>query len=545
MNKQIVCLSKSILVALVLVLLTACATTSLPVEEPPQAVSFSDGVESPVPAKLGMVLIKPFIQFEKYKIRKSWMKDLEEGLKNKLTAMLGSSTRFDNTEKDAINVTGEILSWRRNTATFNTDVVDITIKYEFSAEDGTLLLTKSRTSSGSDSSWGAIREYMTVLATHKAISDSISKLSKRVKEELPASWHTYAQKQEAVRRHIASNLKKEARHFRVTASKAVVRKMPDAEAREVASLPRADLVHVTGSLPSGWFQVSREGKTIGWIHSSLLREDFASAPSYGPTGAKKVTLAPAPTGAARVDVTAAALDFGTYHALVIGNNEYHDIQKLHTAVNDARAIAALLQDKYGFKTRLLLNATRADILKANNEYRRRLGPRDNLIIYYAGHGWLDKDADQGYWLPVDATEQDPTNWISNGSITDSLRAMDAKHVLVIADSCYSGKLARGINVRIRTKNYYEKISRKKARTVMASGGLEPVADEGGKGTHSVFASALIEALNENQGVLDATLLFSQIRRPVMVNTDQTPEYSDIRKAGHDGGDFLFVRKKKQ
>jgi hypothetical protein len=144
---------------------------------------------------------------------------------------------------------------------------------------------------------------------------------------------------------------------------------------------------------------------------------------------------------------------------------------------------------------------------------------------------------------VDATEQDPTNWISNGSITDSLRAMEAKHVLVIADSCYSGKLSRGINIRVKTKNYYKKISVKKARTVMASGGLEPVADEGGKGTHSVFASALIEALNENQGVIDTTLLFSQIRRPVMVNTDQTPEYSDIRKAGHDGGDFLFVRQK--
>ena len=86
----------------------------------------------------------------------------------------------------------------------------------------------------------------------------------------------------------------------------------------------------------------------------------------------------------------------------------------------------------------------------------------------------------------------------------------------------------------------ERISMKKARTVMASGGLEPVADDGGKGNHSVFASALIEALNENQGILDATLLFSKIRRPVMVNADQTPEYSDIRKAGHDGGDFLFV-----
>lgn len=237
-------------------------------------------------------------------------------------------------------------------------------------------------------------------------------------------------------------------------------------------------------------------------------------------------------------------DFGDYYALVIGNNDYREIKKLHTAVSDAQAINALLQDKYGFKTRLLLNATRADILRAINDFRRQLGPRDNLLIYYAGHGWLDKAADQGYWLPVDATEQDPTNWISNGSITDSLRAMAAKHVLVIADSCYSGKLTRGVDIKLKTKDYYNKISVKKARTVMASGGLEPVADGGGKGTHSVFASALIDALNENQGVIDTTLLFSRIRRPVMVNSDQTPEYSDIRKAGHDGGDFLFVRAKK-
>jgi hypothetical protein len=544
MNKQMVHLLNSLFVALVLMLLTACVTTSLPVEEPPKAVSFSDGVESLVPAKLGKVRIKPLIQFEKYKIRKSWMKNIEEGFKNKLKAMLGLSNLFDNTEKDAINVTVEILSWKRNTATFLTDVVDITIKYEFSAEDGTLLLTEEITSNGSDSSWGAIREYMTVLATHKAISDSISKLSKRVKEELPASWHAYAQKQEAIYRRIAAELGKEDGYYRVVTTQAVVRGMPDADAIGVSKLSQEELVHVTGSLPSGWLQVSREGKPIGWVHSSLLREDFASLPSYRPVDAQKVTLAPAPTHAAQANVTAAALDFGTYHALVIGNNEYHDIQKLRTAVNDARAVAALLQDKYGFKARLVLNATRADIMRAINGYRRRLGPRDNLLIYYAGHGWLDKDADQGYWLPVDATEHDPTNWISNGSITDSLRAMEAKHVLVIADSCYSGKLARGINVRIRTKNYYEKISRKKARTVMASGGLEPVADEGGKGTHSVFASALIEALNENQGVLDATLLFSQIRRPVMVNTDQTPEYSDIRKAGHEGGDFLFVKQKR-
>ena len=80
-------------------------------------------------------------------------------------------------------------------------------------------------------------------------------------------------------------------------------------------------------------------------------------------------------------------------------------------------------------------------------------------------------------------------------------------------------------------------------SVMSAGGLEPVIDSGGKGNHSVFASALLEALKENQQAIDGTQLFGIIRRRVILNSDQTPEYSDIRKAGHDGGDFLFIRKK--
>ena len=85
------------------------------------------------------------------------------------------------------------------------------------------------------------------------------------------------------------------------------------------------------------------------------------------------------------------------------------------------------------------------------------------------------------------------------------------------------------------------MSRKKARTVLTSGGLEPVEDSGG-GDHSAFAKAFLDVLTENRGVLDGHRLFTLMRRPVMVNSDQTPEYGDIRKAGHDGGDFLFVRR---
>ncbi len=83
---------------------------------------------------------------------------------------------------------------------------------------------------------------------------------------------------------------------------------------------------------------------------------------------------------------------------------------------------------------------------------------------------------------------------------------------------------------------------KQARVALVSGGLEPVADTGGGG-NSPFARAFIQALSENTSVIDGTRLFSQIRRPVMVSANQTPQYSDVRNAGHDGGDFLFVRKR--
>lgn len=234
---------------------------------------------------------------------------------------------------------------------------------------------------------------------------------------------------------------------------------------------------------------------------------------------------------------------GNYNALVIGVNKYKHLPGLKTAENDAKDVARVLKMNYGFNIKLLLNPTRAQIISALRNYRRELSLKDNLLIYYAGHGWLDHDADEGYWLPTDATEQDESNWVSIAAITSAVRAVDAKHVMVVADSCYSGKLVRGLHIKLKKPGYLERIASKKARVVLTSGGLEPVVDDGGKGQHSVFASAFIEVLNENNGVLDGATLFSKIRRPVMVNSDQTPEYSDIRKAGHDGGDFLFVRMK--
>jgi TPR repeat protein len=244
-----------------------------------------------------------------------------------------------------------------------------------------------------------------------------------------------------------------------------------------------------------------------------------------------------------------AADLGTFHALIIGNDAYHALPRLRTAVKDANAVAELLQSRYGFRATTLTNATRDDVIQALDALRSKLTERDNLLIYYAGHGKLDRGSDRGFWLPIDAKEDSRANWLNNVTITDTLKAIQAKHVMVVADSCYSGTLTRdtrGVEVRVKKSDYVSKTHRKKSRTVLASGGLEPVSDSGGSG-HSVFAKAFMDALRDNEGVIDGLDVFAYVRKQVRLNADQVPNYANIRYAGHElGGDFLFVpRKQKQ
>ncbi|MCP5366113.1 MAG: caspase family protein [Hyphomicrobiales bacterium] len=238
------------------------------------------------------------------------------------------------------------------------------------------------------------------------------------------------------------------------------------------------------------------------------------------------------------------IEFGGFHALVIGNNAYRHLPPLKTAIGDAQAVARVLGREYGFTVHLLLDATRRDILKKFAELRKTLTGGDNLLIYYAGHGILDSDAERGYWLPVDADEDIKDNWVSNVDITDSLKAMQAWHVLVVADSCYSGTLVRSGPRVVQgggdRAQLVRRLALKKSRTVLTSGGIEPVVDSGGSG-HSVFAKAFMDTLRENTDVLEGQEIFLRLRQKVVLNADQTPEYADVRKAGHDGGDFVFVR----
>ncbi len=254
-------------------------------------------------------------------------------------------------------------------------------------------------------------------------------------------------------------------------------------------------------------------------------------------------VAAASSPAAAPEVKVPGPDFGRFHARVIGNNDYQHLPKLTTAVADADAVAALLRDRYGFRITKLVNATRRDIADAFNRLRQTLTEADNLVVYYAGHGVLDREAGEGYWQPIDARPDNDSQWFPNTRLTRYLKAMSARHVMVIADSCYSGNLTRGATSTLRSavdrQVWIDRMNAKRSRTALTSGGLEPVLDSGGGG-HSVFARAFLDTLRENAGVLFGQELFDRMKGQVVANADQTPEYSDIRYTGHQKGDFLLV-----
>ena len=306
-----------------------------------------------------------------------------------------------------------------------------------------------------------------------------------------------------------------------------VRNAPAILAARVGRIAKGETLTALGQVKDqDWYFVEYGDGDRGFVYSPIL----SSKDKQVGTAAKDK---PKPKS---------SINYGRYYALVIGNNNYRHLPRLQSAVNDAEAVSELLSSSYGFKVETLLNATRSDTFSSLSRVRKQVGENDNLLIYYAGHGWLDKDAGEGYWMPVDAGEDDSGNWISSADIIASVKRTKAKHVMVVADSCFSGTLTRGLSIKTRTPDYIKQIAAKKSRTALTSGGLEPVMDGGGaSGDHSVFADAFLRILQENESVLDGHKFFSSLKSRVMVNSEQTPEYGDIRKAGHDGGDFLFVR----
>ncbi|MCK5339830.1 MAG: caspase family protein [Desulfobulbaceae bacterium] len=235
---------------------------------------------------------------------------------------------------------------------------------------------------------------------------------------------------------------------------------------------------------------------------------------------------------------------GKYFALLIGVEDYQSstITGLDQPLKDAGQVMDVLRNNYTFDADniiFLKNPSREIIIDTFDQLSRKITEHDNLLIFYAGHGYWDNSLKQGYWLPSNASRNSRSNWLSNSTIRDYVRGINSKHTLLVSDACFSGgifKTRKAFNdIPSATNELYKLPSRK----AMTSGTLTEVPDR------SVFVKYFVKRLQENtDNYLSSEQLFARFKEAVINNSPlrQVPQFGEIREGGDEGGDFIFIRR---
>ena len=212
----------------------------------------------------------------------------------------------------------------------------------------------------------------------------------------------------------------------------------------------------------------------------------------------------------------AGYEAGLQWAVFIAVGRYRHWGSLLHPVPDAEALREVLQARYHLdRVETLYDeaADKAGVMGLFKRLQKEVGAHDSLLVFYAGHGCLDRESSTGFWVPYDGGRDllTQTNWIPNVQIRGMIKGMQSRHVCLVADSCFSGdilNLSRGAPPTI-DEAYFRRAYGGVSRQALTSGASEEVPDE------SEFTHQLRLALAGNtRPYLDPLALFEEVRRGV-------------------------------
>ena len=322
-----------------------------------------------------------------------------------------------------------------------------------------------------------------------------------------------------------------------------------------------EMLSVQQSLCANW-------PDIKWCYSQVFYEkDYAHiAASFEKTRAI--------TGAKKIERSAGKARTGPQdYALVVGINEYDAKSTwldLENPLRDGAKVAEILEGEYGYETQFLKNATQDDLYNAIYHYSE-LQDKQNLILFFAGHGYFDDQLhDDGFIVLKDSKSLDQDRglrsyfqFVTLQKIVDNF---NFKHILLVTDVCFGGTF--GYNARISysytpeqrerldkltktesTRRTYDAVDRKyfldrqlmfKSRYFIASG-IGEVRE--GEGLHSPFARNFLDALESkgNRSIqVDDLLTFDELKAYCGKNVNM-PIHGNF--GSHQGGDFILIPSK--
>jgi len=238
------------------------------------------------------------------------------------------------------------------------------------------------------------------------------------------------------------------------------------------------------------------------------------------------------------------LNTGKYYALLIGVDKYNDenINDLDQPIKDATELYSILSNNYTFDKSNIIqisNPTKKELIKELDDLASKCTKYDNLLIFYAGHGYWDESFEQGYWLPSDAEKDMRGTWISNAIIRDYMKGIPSRHSLLITDACFGGGIFKTRSAFRTNKLAVQELYKTPSKKAMTSGTLKEVPDK------SIFIKYLCQELLKNEEIyLSSEDLFYRFKTTVINNSpnNQIPQFGEIQNTGDEGGDFIFIKK---
>jgi WD40 repeat protein len=234
------------------------------------------------------------------------------------------------------------------------------------------------------------------------------------------------------------------------------------------------------------------------------------------------------------------------HILAIAIDKYDNGQEpLSYPVYECERLIKSLKERYEFEERNILRlydekATKELLRDTIYDLSGDLGPEDNLILIFAGHGVYYDRFKQGYWVPVDAPAiKSPAEaydeFFSFQRIIDNFYESKIHHLVFVIDSCFSGTFSQYImNVPQAKPEAENNPEEKPSRWVLTSGRKHLVVD------NSPFAKAMWEVLKANQEEkLRIYGLYNEIRNKIPEDIDQTAYCTEIVEGEAKGGEFTF------
>ena len=239
-----------------------------------------------------------------------------------------------------------------------------------------------------------------------------------------------------------------------------------------------------------------------------------------------------------------------YHMLGIAIDNYQDskFDILHHAIDEVQSLSELLTGQYGFQEPHYLfdeKAKKSAIIAALENFSPKgaepLDDDDALLIYFAGHGGLSANGNNSYFATYEAQHNERASWYSHLEFIGELAAIQARYILLIANSCFSGGLVTERSWKDGKSLSLAGISGHRSREIITSGKKDQTVRD-----NSSFATALRQTLrNPSKSWVLSDELHISARDYVSANDGHWPRYGVIRDADlhpHPDARFIFQRR---